>query len=156
MTNLVLGDRPAILEVFLVHDQVHRDVARNLERGGDPFVQGVQAILPSEIAHTHQSLRAMVVRLPDEVLESPLTHDVEDRHVHLDLGVCAVGDRELDLTHPGPDRVEIGVLVLVEDEPPDQGGLADAPLSHQGELCLHVSDCRHRENPGGSSFGARV
>src|SRR5207244_11940452 len=53
--------------------------------------------------------------------------------------------RELDLAHPRPDRMEVCVLVFVEDEPPDQRGLADAALSHEGELCLHVSDRRHGE-----------
>src|SRR5213594_3380160 len=155
MPHLLLGDRSPFLEVSFVHDEVHRHVARDFERGGDPFVERVKAVLPREIAHPHQTLRSMVVRLPDEIFEPALAHDVEHRHIHLDLGVRAMRDGQLDLAHPGADRVEIRVLVFAEDEPSNQRGLPDTAFPHQGELCLHVSYGRHRYRQG-SSFGARV
>ena len=100
-----------------------------------------------KIANRHEGLRPVVIRFADEIAESLLTHDVEDRHVHLDFRVRPVGDREFDLVHPRSDGMQVCILILIEDEPPDERGLADSALAHEDELRLHPSNIGHR-NPG--------
>src|SRR6266511_2729565 len=142
--HVFVGEGPSVREVLLVHEDVRRHVSRDLEGGGDPFVECVQAVLARDVAHGHKRLRAVVVRLPDQILEPPLAHDVEDRQVHLDLDVRTVRHGQLDLADPCPDRVHVRLLVLVEDEPADEGGLPDPALPQEGQLRFHATDARHR------------
>src|SRR6266581_3293461 len=116
----------------------------DLEGGGDPFVERVQAVLARDVTHGDERLRAVVIRLPDQILESPLAHDVEDRQVHLNLDVRTVRHGEFDLADPGPDRVHVRLLVFVEDETANEGGLPDPALPQEGQLRFHATDARHR------------
>src|SRR6266545_2083091 len=142
--HVFVGEGPSVREVLLVYEDVHRHVPRDLEGGGDPFVERVQAVLARDVADGHERLRAVVVRLPDQILEAPLAHDVEDRQVHLDLDVRTVRHGELDLADPGPDRVQVRLLVLVQDEAADEGRLPDPAFAQEGQLRFHATDARHR------------
>src|SRR6266487_3457484 len=142
--DLFVRDGPSVGQVRLVHEDIHRHVPRNLKGGRDPFVERVQAVLPGDVADGHERLRAVKIGLPHEILEPPLAHDVEDRQVQLDLDVRAVRDGKLDLTHPRPDRVQVRLLILAEDEAADEGCLPDAALPQQSHLSLHATDGGHR------------
>src|SRR6266568_4273783 len=150
--DVFIGEIAAIDEIFLVHDDGERHVARDLHRGGDPLVQGVQAVLPGDVAHADERLGSVIVRFANQFPEPSLAHDVEDRHVHLDLRVRAVRYFEFDLADARSDRVQVRVLILVQDKPPDERRLADSALANESYLCLHSADRRHRRT-GPPGFG---
>src|SRR5207244_12231709 len=103
---------------------------------GNPIRQRVQTLLPRQVADRHQGLCTVVVGLPDKVPKAFLAHDVEDRHVHVDLHIRSVGHHEFDLADPSPDRTQVGVFVLVHDEPSHRGGLPDPPPPQHHALRL--------------------
>src|SRR2546428_29676 len=144
--DIVLRNGLSFSQIPLVHDAKHRHVARDLECRRNPVVQGMEAVLARHAADAHQRLGTVVVRLFHEVPKSPLAHDIKNRHAELDFDIRAVRDREFDLAHLGADRVEIRVLVLVQDEPSDQRSLPDSALAHERELRLHPPDGRHGES----------
>src|SRR5437870_1341035 len=100
--DILLRNGASFCQVPLVHDEKYRHVPHNLECRRNPVVQGVQAVLARQVADAHQGLGTVVVRLSHEVPESPLAHDIKNRHADLDLDVRAVGDGELYLL-----RIEI-------------------------------------------------
>src|SRR6266508_1674167 len=154
--HVFVREGPSVRDVPLVHEDADRHVSRDLEGRGDPFVQRVQTVLARDVAHGHERLRAVVVRLADQILEPPLAHDVENRQVHLDLDVRPVRHGELDLADPGPDRVHVRLLVLVQDETADEGGLPDPALPQEGQLRLHPADGRHGRTRPLRIPGARI
>src|SRR5207245_927348 len=123
--DILLRNGASFCQVPLVHDEKYRHVPHNLECRRNPVVQGVQAVLARQVADAHQGLGTVVVRLSHEVPESPLAHDIKNRHADLDLDVRAVRDGEFDLAHLRADRMQVRVLVLVQDEPSDQRSLPD-------------------------------
>src|SRR5438445_238958 len=144
--DILLRNGASFCQLPLVHDEKYRHVPHNLECRRNPVVQGVQAVLARQVADAHQGLGTVVVRLSHEVPESPLAHDIKNRHADLDLDVCAVRDGEFDLAHLRADRMQVRVLVLVQDEPSDQRSLPDSALAHECELRLHPADGRHGES----------
>src|SRR2546422_481624 len=144
--DILLRNGASFCQVPLVHDEKYRHVPHNLECRRNPVVQGVQAVLARQVADAHQGLGTVVVRLSHEVPESPLAHDIKNRHADLDLDVRAVRDGEFDLAHLRADRMQVRVLVLVQDEPSDQRSLPDSALAHECELRLHPADGRHGES----------
>src|SRR5438309_12063038 len=126
-------------QVRLVHGDEDRDLADDLLYAVDPVVEVVQGPASREVGDREDAVRAVEVRVLEELVEPFLAHDVPDHQVHLDAwGQVRHGDVDLLLRHPCPDRGDVLLVEHVHDKPPDEGGLADGLLADEANLRLET------------------
>ncbi len=83
---------------------------------------------------------------PTSVAEPLHAHDVPDRHRHLNVA-RGEADGDILLRHLRPDRHHVPVVVRVQHEPPNQGGLPDCGLPDEAHLRLHPEEPRPAGTP---------
>src|SRR5439155_397638 len=80
---IVMSNRPRS-RVTRTRTEADRDFADGSEHGLDPRVEVLERVVSSDVGHGEDALRPVEVRLSKELAESLRSHDVPDRHVHLD------------------------------------------------------------------------
>src|SRR3990170_4665502 len=135
--ELLLGHDDALREVALVPEEDDWHAPDLLADHRDPAVQVVERILPGDVAHGEDGLRALEVRVAEEGAEALLAHDVPDHHVEGRGRALPHDVRRLlrDLRAHGRD---VAVVEGVRHEPLDQGGLPDGDVADEADLRLDV------------------
>ena len=81
-------------------------------------------------------VRAVEVRVLEQLEERPLPHDVEDHHVHVDGPAVERPEGDRLLRDDGPEGADVRLVERAGHEAVDEGRLADALLADQADLEL--------------------
>src|SRR5437879_5914788 len=142
------------LEVRLVHHAVRRDVARDGTDGPRPFIERDERVASGEVRHREDPLRAVVIRLFQQLADRRRAHDVPQDHVGLErFRARRIRDGQALLRDLRAQGRDVSVVVLVEHVSPDERGLADRAFpghadlefdDFEGHLHLSISSARRR------------
>src|SRR6266545_4058274 len=138
LLDVLLAELTVRLEVRLVHRNEDGHAHDDLPHGVDPARDAVEGAPAREVGDGQDAARSREVRLPQQLPEGLVAHDVPDRHVELHLEVLLLDrDAQLLLRHLGAEGRLVAVVVLVEDVPPDEGRLPDGRVSDEAHFRLH-------------------
>src|SRR5207245_919486 len=77
-------DLAAVRYIRLVPEGVHRAGTDGIPDAVNPLRQVAERLSAGHVEYRQDALRAVEVRLLEELQEGPLAHDVQDHHVDLD------------------------------------------------------------------------
>src|SRR3990170_1230268 len=103
----------------------------------DPAVQVRESVAAGQVAHRQDPVRALEVRLLQELPEALLAHDVPDHEVE-DRRSAPPRARHGFLRDLRTDRRDVPVVERVQDEALDEARLAHADVPDQARLRLHM------------------
>src|SRR6266566_1558258 len=138
LLDVLLAELAVRLEVRLVHRDEDGHAHDDLPDRVDPARNAVEGAPAREVGDGQDAARSREVRFSQQLSEGLVAHDVPDRHVQLHLEVLLLDrDAQLLLRDLRAEGRLVPVVVLVEDVPPDQGGLPDGRVADEAHFRLH-------------------